>query len=206
MARLKTGLSGLNPVALASKSEELEIAMTGNTDFPTPEPSLADITAARVELQTLIARARFGDRRVKELRDLKAAELKTLLNKLAKYVALVANGDRRLIVSSGFGVVKTPEPLPPLERPKDLEAMRSKQEGSVLLDWKSVKGTLNYLVEMTTDDPRQSDPNWSIAGYTSKSKFQVDNLTPGTKYWFRVRSLGARDKSPYSDPALVMAA
>jgi hypothetical protein len=200
------GLSGLNPTALAAKSENLEDAMTGNTDFPTPDPAIADITAARVALQNWIAKASFGDRRARDRRDDLALELRALLTKLAKYVAFTADGDRTIIRSSGFEVAKQPEPLPPLDRPTDLVAERSSHQGRVMLDWKSVRGTLNYLVEMTTDDPALVDANWSITGYTSKSRYQVDNLAPGTKYWFRVKSLGARDNSAFSDPALIMAA
>jgi hypothetical protein len=200
------GLTGLNPTALAAKSENIEDAMTANLDFPTPLPAIADITAARVSLQNWIAKASFGDRRARDKRDDLAAGLKALLTKLAKYVAFTADGDRTIIRSSGFEVVKQAEPLPPLERPTDLDAQRSSHQGRVALNWKSVRGTLNYLVEMTTEDPALVTANWSITGYTSKSKFQVDNLAAGTKYWFRVKSLGARDESAFSDPALIMAA
>jgi hypothetical protein len=206
MAKLKTGLSGLNPTALASKADSLETALTGNVDFPTPEPAIADITAKRTELQSWIAQSRFRDERAINKRNMVAEELLTMLRTLAKYVAFTADGDRSMILSSGFAVVKQREPMPPLAQPADLAASRGSHQGRIMLDWKAVKGSLNYLVEITTEDPALSNPNWAVMGYTSKSKFQADNLIPGTKYWFRVKSLGARDESAFSDPALIMAA
>jgi hypothetical protein len=41
---------------------------------------------------------------------------------------------------------------------------------------------------------------------TSKSRINIDGLTPGQFYWFAVSAIGAAGESSKSEPCLVMAA
>jgi hypothetical protein len=205
MSKIKTGLSRLNAVQLVSKAQDIVDAMTDNTNFPTPTPALASITAKIEMLETAIRKAQWRDKRFMAARNEQMVELKKMLMTLSEYVSITAQGDREVILSSGFGVAKEPEPITELRQPKNLGTILCKQEGRVKLNWDSVPGALNYLVDMTTTNPASGEASWSVAGYTSKSRFQIDNLPSGVKYWFRVRALGTRDESAYSDPALGMA-
>ena len=54
----------------------------------------------------------------------------------------------------------------------------------------------------TTNDPF----NWTSVGTTSKSRINIDGLTPGKFYWFAVSAIGAAGESSKSEPCLVMAA
>ncbi|MFT7055784.1 MAG: putative phage tail protein [Roseivirga sp.] len=61
-------------------------------------------------------------------------------------------------------------------------------------------------IEITTTESADSQTQWESVGVTSKSTFVVEDLTPGTYYWFRIRAFGRRYESPYSNPALIMVA
>ena len=54
----------------------------------------------------------------------------------------------------------------------------------------------------TSNDPLK----WELIGVTSKSRYNVDELEPGTFYWFAVTAIGAAGESSMSEPCRVMAA
>lgn len=202
---IKLGLSRIKPTDLVAKCSHIENKMTGNPLFADPMPALADITAAREELSIRINAAKMGDRGQIARRKEQEEVVKNLLRKLAGYVKAVANAEAD-VLSAGFQVARAPEPLREMTRPQGLDAMRADTSGMVKLSWTPVRGSLHYLVETTQQDPSREEAEWKILAYTSKSKTEVDSLTPGTYYWFRVRALGSTGQSPYSDPAMVMAA
>ncbi len=202
---IKLGLSGIKPTDLVAKCSHIENKMTGNPVFADPMPAIADITAAREELINRINAAKMGDRGLIALRKEQEEVVKDLLRKLAGYVKAVANSESE-VLSTGMGLARAPEPVTRLSRPVGLDAQRADIKGKVNLDWSPVKGSLHYLVEITTEDPAMSESKWEIVTYTSRSKTEIDSLNPGTYYWFRVKALGRVGQSAYSDPAMVMAA
>jgi hypothetical protein len=207
MSKIKLGIASLSTKSLVTFSKDVERNMDGNANFSSPVPTVADLTAKRIEFVDATSTAQFGDRRAIFQRNTLGEELKEMLRQLGAYVAFVAQGDGNVILSSGFEVRRDAEPTPPLTEPADVSASRSGQSGQVFLDWAAVRYALNYQVELTTTDPVDPAAVWTPAGLSSKSKLTVDNLTPGTYYWFRVKAYGRRDeKSGFSDPALVMAA
>lgn len=54
MKLIKAGTSGLNAEQLIALSEYVEGKMTGNPNFTTPNPAIADVTAARELLVTAV--------------------------------------------------------------------------------------------------------------------------------------------------------
>lgn len=206
MARIKAGVASLNPKSLIIFTRKVIAKMTGNPNFPTPTPDLADLQTKLDEFESQAVTAVNGTSEDRYIRDETAKELKQMLRVLANYVAMTAAGDGEIILSSGFSLRRENEPVPPLSIPAALMAKRSSHSGMVELDWNRVAHTQTYQVEMTTTDPTLSDAQWVMTGLTSKSRFQVTNLTPGRYYWFRVKAIGRNDSSGYSDPAVVMAA
>ena len=203
---IKSGLSDLTPQDLVSKAATLVDKMTGNPKFPTPNPDLADITAAIAEVNAAIEKSQFGDKQAILLRNTKMRVLKDLLRTLAGYVGVTAQGDPNIILSSGFEVRRKPSPRPPVSRPVALKADRSSKTGQIKLAWQPVKGSKQYIVEMATTDPIDPNTVFTLVGYTSKAGYLVDNLEPGTYCWFRVKTLGSNSESSFSDPAVVMVA
>lgn len=203
---LKMSLSGLTPQSLSTKAQNLVDDMTGNANFATPEPALADITAKQVELDNWINKSSFGDERAINTRKTVYAELQKMLRTLAQYVSMTAKGDGNVILSSGFELRKNGAPTPPLTRPVDLSVTRTAYEGRVKLDWKTVKGTKSYIVMMTTENPESETAVWTAAATTTKSKLEVSDLTFGNYYYFRVKAVGANSESPFSEVAFIRAA
>jgi hypothetical protein len=206
MAKLKLGIAKLNTADLIFYCNGIESSMAGNADFPNPTPTLAEITAKRKELETLESKSSTGDRVAIFGRNRVADDLKNMLRKLSLYVALVADGDGNIILSSGFDIRKKPSPIATISRPAALKAQRSDHKGKVKLKWALVKNAVNYQVEMTTTDPNDEKTEWVLVKSTTKSKVYIEDLIPGKYYWFRVKAFARNHESGFSDPALIMAA
>lgn len=175
---VKVGLTGLKTSDLVAKSIHVESKMESNPLYANPTPTLADLTAARQELEIRMSAAAMGDRSAISLRKDQEKVLKTLLQKMASYVQIASNSESD-ILTSGFEVRRKGEAVGNLSRPAALDAKRTDSEGVVQLSWKAVHGSQHYLVEMTTKDPLTGSVEWALLAYTSKSNQEVSNLTPG---------------------------
>lgn len=88
--------------------------------------------------------------------------------------------------------------------PQNLAAKIGTYDGTVNLTWEKVYGRLVFVVQFNTDAAGES--GWITAGMPTACKFTVKGLESGKKYWFRVAAIGTAGQSPWSDPALCMAA
>jgi predicted phage tail protein len=198
-------MAGLNPSGPADFANKLITRMTGNANFPDPQPALADLTAKKDELRALRTAAEDGTRQDRFNRNVAADELKGMIRVLASYVSMVAAGDGSIILSSGFSVRDEAEPLPPVTVPQALTATATAHRGVVEPDWERVEHALNYQVLMSTDASAPLS-EWAPVALTSKSKAEISNLVRGQAYFFRVQAVGRTNKSGFSNPAEVMAA
>ena len=206
MKLIKVGISGLNAEQLIALSEYVEGKMTGNPNFTTPNPAIADVTAARELLVTAVAQAQsrsFADIAVRNaqtlvLRTLLSSSLRVLLVNLARYVNNVAEGDVDKAVSSGFEPAKKPEPSTHLDAPVKLETRMSAFEGCVDLLWKRVEDARMYQVYINAGDP-QDATKWTMSTVSSRTSTRIAGLEPGKFYSFRVTALGRIGEGPASD-------
>lgn len=198
MKTIKADCSKLNAAALIAKSIYVEGMMTGNAHFATPNPAIADVTAARVALETAAANAKSRAMADIALRNAKAAVLRELLVNLARYVNNVCQGDVEKALTSGFELSKRPEPSTHLSAPADLDVRVSDFEGSVDLKWKLVEDARMYQVYINEGDP--ADPTkWTMVAVSSKTRARITDLVPGKFYSFRVTALGRIGEGPASD-------
>ncbi len=206
MRSARAGLSGLRPTDKVAKALLVETKMTGNANFPTPEPTLLELKAGREKLEVAIVEAAGGDHAKIFERNVAEAELDQLLVREALYVSNVAQGDPVIILSSGFELRQEPTPIGPLPAPSELRASSGLLPGDVKLRWKPTYGAYYHQVEMSVTDPNDG-ATWKLAGMTSAANFASTGNVPATYVWYRVTCLGAAGYvSPYSDPAKGFAA
>ena len=198
-------LSRLGAADLLELGRKVVIAMTANANFPTPNPALADVTAALDTLEAANIAAKGGGIVPHEAKREAVRTVEGLMRALADYVNNVANGDRGVILSAGFGTNRRAEPVGILPAPKGLLAMVSSFAGTVELDWDPVAGSNQYTVYMKDSDPDDGQP-WLPVHATTRSKAAITDLESGKFYWFRVTAFGTAGISPASDPARSFAA
>ena len=173
--------------------------------FPAPNPALAALNTARSNLDARLKAISSAESNLESERSQARADeaaLDGLLTQLASYVENVANGSAATIQLSGFDLAQEPAPIGLLPPPENLQGTTADIEGNVNLKWNSVRGAKSYFVECATN------PNgpWTQAEVTTRVSIVAKGLTGGTKYWFRVRALGAAGFSGWSDAVQKMAA
>lgn len=196
--KIRTDFSRYSDSNLDVKAKTIIAAMTGNPNFPSPVPPLAEVSAASADYSAALVAAKNGGKTEVAVKDQKRAALESLLITLAAYVTMVAKNDRAIMISSGFDLVKEREPLPPLEKPEIIKVVDGTNAGELQVIISPVTGATNYMYQYTLD-PLSAQSNW--AGQNSTlSKALLKDLESGKKYWCRVVAYGRNEQLVYSDP------
>jgi hypothetical protein len=196
MKKATTSFASLSDGNLESKTHEILTSMTGNTNFPTPIPALADVTTAADAYTAALAKAGTGNRIDVADKNAKRETLIGLLRSLSTYVNLVAKGDAAMILSSGFNISKDRQPVA-LTKPENLRVENGLGSGQLFVTVKAVKGAYAYLHEYTTD-ATLAPGSWVTTNSTA-SRYTFNNLQPGTLYYCRVGAVGSNNQLLYSD-------
>lgn len=195
--RIINGFDKLNDAELAVRAQAIIAAMTGNTNFPTPSPSLADMTTALSEYSTALSAAKTGNRAQIALKRQKREALISLLHQLGDYVLFTSKRDRTMMVSSGFSIAKEAEPLPPLSKPENLQVLSGENAGELKIAISKVQGARAYQYQYTPD-PLTIESKWeSQLSTVTKNTFQ--DLNSGSRYWCRVAAIGVDEQMVFSD-------
>ena len=183
-------------------SRDIVTAMTGNINYTTAFPALADITTALDDLQAKITAAAGRDRMAMAARNAAWETAKSLIRQLANYVQAHCQNDLDILLSSGFTATKTPAPIGPLEPPENLKIVYLSVSGTVELRMTAVRGVRGgYPIEQS-EGP---DGPWIPIVISSKSRALISNLTPGKSYRLRAAAIGAKGQSGWSNPVEFMA-
>jgi predicted phage tail protein len=72
-------------------------------------------------------------------------------------------------------------------------------DGELDASWDPVAGAKSYIIEICSEDPATAT-NWKYAGISTKSKFTVEGLQSGKRYWIRVAAINSAGQSGWSNP------
>lgn len=181
-------------------ARSIVIALTGNANYATPFPALADINAALDDLEAKIAAAAGHDKTAIAVRNTAWATAKGLMRQLANYVQMHCQNDLGILLSSGFTATKSPTPVGPLGAPQDLRLSRMDMPGEVLFRFKPVYGAQGgYIIQTGT---ASGGPFTDYVNSTT-SRVLITGLTPLTQVWVRVRAIGAAGAGPWSEPICI---
>jgi hypothetical protein len=202
MTKSLTNFTSLSDSGLESKTELIISSLTGNTSFPTPTPTLAALQTAADAFSAALLKAGTGNRVDIAIKNAAREVLVDLMRNLCMYVNLTANGDRAMLLSSGFNISKDREPIV-ITKPENLKIETGLSSGELLLSVNAVKGASAYLHEYSTD-ATLAPQSW-VSTTTTASKALLDNLQPGVTYYCRVGVVGPNGQLLYSDAASRMA-
>lgn len=206
MAKISLELKDKTEQELIDFVETVDTKMTGNANFPTPVPSQADFKAPAALLSDKLAEIAQIEATLREARSaLKAlrAAVEEVLKERAGYVDDVADGDETKILGAGFKVRSTNTTPTMPSAPQGLSVTRGDDEGEMDLQWEPVPNARTYVVEMRIHATPENA--WTQAELPTKSRTSLNGLTPGQRYEFRVRAVGAAGMSGWSDVVLRMA-
>ena len=221
MARVKLGFARLSVANKILTARSVVNQMSGNASYPTPQPALADVTAAADNLEKAAQEALKGGTDKTLAKHLAEDALNQLMSQLQDYVQVASQGDPIIIESSGMEVRKerTPASLPPAVL--DARANVGGNPGEINLIWGSVATAKSYVVEMQLpqekEEPLPPIPDaieddgtavmtetetatqqWIRIDTVTKRKLTVKGLNTGTVYSFRMAAINAAGQGAYS--------
>jgi hypothetical protein len=161
--------------------------MKNNASFPNPSPTVAEVENKAVDYRLALNVAGRYDRTLSSAKNDRKAELIGMLEKWDDYVTITSNGDKTMLLSSGFdiaGIKSTQEVLTPIEQ-MDVEIGPT---GQAIVRVKRVPGARMYAFQCTPD-PVTSESAWTTET-TSDRENTFTNLNSIAKYWFRVIAYG----------------
>lgn len=202
MAKPKLELKRRTMSGLSDYVASIVAAMTGNTNFTTPTPALAAVTAKLTQYNAALADSTAktnAARLATSTLETRRAELESIVTLLAGYVEAASNGDELVLLTSGMQVRSTGAPLGAMPAPASLSATAGDMEGEVDLSWQPVEGAGSYEVDCKTHTDAGT---WERTKSSTSSRVSVEGLTPGVAYAFRVRAVGAAGAGAWSDEAV----
>jgi hypothetical protein len=195
--KIRNNFSRLNDSNLEVKANTIIAAMTGNTNFPSPVPPLAEVVTAATDYSTALVAVKQGGKTEVAVKNQKRKALENLLITLASYVTMTSKGDRAVMVSSGFDLVKVKEPSP-LGKPEIIKVVDGVNPGELKVIISRVMDARNYMYEYT-QDPLAAQNDW-IGQNITLNKMLFKDLESGKKYWCRVIAYGRNQQLAYSNP------
>jgi len=207
MSKIKLNLRNLTIPEKIARSQQIVAALTGNPNFNAPHPPLAQVTAAINELEAAsnAAQAARQDAKAKTAaQNAKEEALDRIMTQLVAHVESVAGDDQQLIMSAGLDVrAAAASASATVSAPPALTATAGDHDGEIDLSWDTVRGARSYVIERSPDPPTES--SWTHAAVSTRSQTTIEDLTSGTRYWFRVAAITATGQSGWSNPAMKIA-
>jgi hypothetical protein len=188
------------PIAmLIAYGRSVVTKMTGNPYFPSPTPTLAQVTTSIDGLVTAETAAIGRAKGAVTTRNEKKAALVTELKQLKSYVQSVADAApaenaASIIESSGLAVRKTAT-----RHARAFTATAGPVSGTASLRTASA-GRASYDWQYSTDGGK----TWILAPGTLQAKTTIPGLTPGANVQFRFRALTRTGEGDWSQPVALV--
>lgn len=168
--------------------------LKNNPSFPNPPSALVELEKLLPELEAAIVRAITRDLEWVAVKNNKKAIAMELLEELVEYVIAISNGDRAMILSSGFYV--TDEQTAKTETAIETLEVELGSSGEATVRVKKATGAVAFVHEYATEAP---GPNalWTRAETTSR-EYTFTGLQSDKRHWFRVIAIGRKGRKAYS--------
>jgi hypothetical protein len=201
LTRVSLGFALLLDTKLIAFVRNIITMMTGNTNYPTPNPTLAVVTTSVDTFETTVHDAMDGGKVAIATRNAAREDLLSLTRQLGSYVQGHCNDDLVALLSSGFEAVKAKSPsyLPAIPANQRLDLTGS--SGELMLKFDRVPNAVNYTIQSATSP----DGPWEDRGLSTTSRVTIDGLTAGKVYWARACANGSQGSSDFGGPASGMA-
>jgi hypothetical protein len=186
----------------SKREEDLEVKgdcvveeMDNNPDFPDPPPALAELKKEMPEYRASRRNAESGDKKLVSIKNDKKVRVQNFLQEVADYVTVKSNGDRTLILSSGFDVSSETSSR---NQPPSIEKLEVElgQAGVATTIARNVTGAKGYAHQYTKEQPN-AQTEW-MGTASSHASHTFEGLSSGQQYWFRVIAIGLKRQKAYS--------
>jgi len=196
--RIMMSFSRYTDAELSAKAKEIESSVTSNPNFVGAGDTLTKLGTARTEYDESLVMARTGDTTKIALKNEKRKNLIDVLTELARYVEMAANGNRSILLSSGYEISKEHPTAVTLDVPQNIKLSDGNESGELYLTINSVNGAKSYMYQSSVD-PLTSESIWTSETATV-SDHTFKSLPSGKRIWCRVVAIGSNNQHTVSDP------
>ena len=205
MAKVKLDFKRLPLAEKIIKTRQLVTNLTGNPDFTTPNPPLAQITASADALEAKVVETQAARQAARAL-TAEQSDLEDVLDQviaeIGAYIESASGGDERKILSAGVGV-RASAATRDITAPAAFSLTEGDHNRELKAHWDRVEGSRSYVLERSPDPPTET--SWVPEKVVTTSSTTISGLTSGVRYWFRVAAIGSSGQSGWSDPATKIA-
>ena len=205
MKLITLGLRYLTVLLKVAFGRKVANALDGNSNFTTPDPTVAEINTASDTLEKAYNEAEDARQIAKEktaILNQREKEFNDILTKAGNYVENTSNGDETKILSAGMTpkskAVYSDAVLP---KPENLSVSTSDIANEVDFHWDKVEGANSYEIQICMD-PLDTN-KWEHAKNSTSSISKIGGLISGQRYWFRVAALNTNGESGWSNPVKI---
>jgi hypothetical protein len=162
--------------------------------FASPPAALAVLKTKVPLFQESLKNAKSRDKEMVAIKNQFKGEIMALLEELAEYVELICNGNRAMMLGSGFDV--TEEQTTSKTVSIELIEVELGGTGVATIRVKKQSGAVAYVHQYAMEPP---GPNtmWHGEGSTT-NRHTFNGLTSDKRYWFRVMAVGRKGQKAYS--------
>lgn len=169
------------------------------TDLPVPVEAMTEL---KTRFDAAVVKADKGGSLATARKNAVRAEVLDALHKNASYVDIKCDGDRTILIGSGFEEVSTNRAQSPLEKPQ-ITAVQTPGSGQLKIRVKADRNTKSFLGHIKETTGSEFGPSIS---FPSSRKIIFDGLKAGVTYVFELMAVGgSTGQSDWSDPGTGMA-
>lgn len=200
MQKINLGFSQYSDSNFLVQAQSIEVALTGNTYFPTTSPGLATVQTKINTYSDALSAAKDRSKNNIAAKNAARVDLTNTLVSLGMDLMKTANGDVQALISTAYPLSKQRQPLPPVGKPQVMRMEDGVNSGELLVIIASLLGARTFLYQYT-QDPLTADSQWQSQNATTV-KLLLTGLEPGKRYWIRVIAYGTNEQEVFSDAIL----
>lgn len=186
--------------------------LTNNINYPEPwamqAGSLVQMNVVLDKYQELHSDSIGGDSRIIRSRNEVRVALTDMLQKLAPYLELMAQGDAKMLESTGYdlrrGFARGAASTAPLSAPGDFRVTHGRISGTLTVHVSRLAGAASYEVDISQGDGSRSSDWKHAATSASGMRILIQSLIVGQSYWVRARGVGNYGAGLWTEPIRMM--
>lgn len=179
------------------KSKTVVVNMTGNMSFPDTKPTIAEFTTLQNAYNEALEKTNSKDRQLIAVKNQNKLALVAAMRQLAMNVDAIANGDKVLLLSSGFDLAANNENPATLGVPTDFKIMDGVNSGELRFSCKKAANAVSYNFEYVDEEPTDQT-QWIIVPSTSR-EITVRGLRSGMRVYGRIKAIGRKGQQANSE-------
>lgn len=210
ISKLKTSFTRMNVPAKIEFSRNIINRLTGNSNFPTPDVSVKDLSKQVDALEAAFTEASDGGKHKKQVEREAESALDEMLRRNAHYVMRVAGRDLTMLLSSGYELYSETKSANIPDLPMNIRADVENKSGHLMIRWDKVSDASFYNIIVTEDDKIELKPgvgftqiqsNKTICFNTASScKQELNGLQSATTYYIYICAGSAAGVGQFSQP------